>query len=933
MKKQSTKLVLIDGYALLYRGFHALPELTTSKGELINAVYGFTTIMLKALEELQPTHVAVCLDRKGPTFRHKLYDEYKGTRNKAPDELHKQIPRLKEVIEAFNIPMYSMKGFEADDFIGTISKTCGVHNVIVTGDRDTLQLVDDDTRVYTLGRGIKDTVLYDEEKVREKYDGLSPEQLVDFKGLAGDASDNIPGVSGIGEKTAITLLNKFGTLDALYEEIKKNDFAERNKKEKIIRPKVLENLIEQEENAFLSRRLGRIVTDISINFNLEDARMRDYDRSKVLEVFRELEFKNLLNKIPEAHQQSKSGQRSLFNQSKKVSASFSLEEKNAQNGVSYQLIKTNDQLTRLIKTLKKQKIFAIDSETTSLNAIEAEPVGISICFKEKEAFYIAHPKKFDTKALSALKEILEDEKIKKVGHNIKYDIIALKNADFEIKGVSFDTMIGSYLFDSTNRRYKLDDIIFQEMGYKMMSYSDLVGTGRKKKLITEVNEEKLTFYAAEDADFTFRLYKKLEKDFAKNKPLTKLFEAIELPLIDALVDMEINGVKVDAKILKKLSTEFAQKLNTTTEEIYKLAGRSDFNIASTQQLSKILFETLKLPIKGIKKTTRGYSTAASELEKLRNLHPIIELIENFRELSKLKSTYIDALPKLINKKTGRIHTSFNQVGAATGRLSSSDPNLQNIPIRSEYGSDIRKAFIAEKGTKLLAADYSQIDLRVIASISNDEAMIKSFNNNEDIHASTASRIFNKDITDISANERSAAKAINFGVIYGMSAFGLSQNLKISRDEAKEYIDTYFERHPGIKNYMRDIVLKAEADGFVETLAGRRRFMPELTAKNPMVRKAGERVAINMPVQGTSADIIKIAMNTLFEEIKNTETHMKMLLQIHDELIFEVEEGHEETAKKLVVSHMENVSKSSLITNLNVPLVVNASIGDNWSVLK
>lgn len=931
MKKQSTKLVLIDGYALLYRGFHALPELTTSKGELINAVYGFTTIMLKALEELKPTHVAVCLDRKGPTFRHKLYEEYKGTRSKAPDELHKQIPRLKEVIEAFNIPMYSMKGYEADDFIGTISKTCGVPNVIVTGDRDALQLVDKDTGVYTLGRGIKDTIVYNEDMVREKYDGLSPDQLVDYKGLAGDSSDNIPGVSGIGDKTAIKLLNEFGSLDNLYKEIKKAGFEERNKTEKLIRLKALQNLLEQEENAFLSRRLGRIVTDISINFNLEDARMKDYDKEKVLSVFKELEFKNLLNKIPEAQAKSPTGQRSLFDKNAPA-AKFSLEATNNENGVTYHLVKNDNELKRLLKKLKDKKEIAVDCETTSLNAIEAEVVGISIAFKEKDAYYIAYPSNFSTDLVRELKDILEDEKVGKIGHNIKYDIIALKNAGFEIKGVSFDTMIASYLHDSTNRRYKLDDLVFQELGYKMMSYDDLTGTGRKRKLITEVSEEKLTFYAAEDADFTLRLYNLVKKNLKDEKRIQKLLDTIEMPLIDVLVDMEINGILVNPDILKKLSTHFAKELNKITAEIYKLAGTADFNIASTQQLSKILFEKLQLPTRGIKKTTRGYSTAASELEKLKNEHPIIELIEKFRELSKLKSTYVDALPKMITEKTNRIHTSFNQVGAATGRLASTDPNLQNIPIRSEYGNEIRSAFVAEKGKKLIAADYSQIDLRVIASIANDTAMIESFKNNKDIHASTASRIFGKNIEDISANERSAAKAINFGVIYGMSAFGLSQNLKISREEAKDYIDTYFERHPGIQKYMQDVVLQAEKDGFVETLAGRKRHMPELTARNAMVRKSGERIAINMPVQGTSADIIKIAMNTLFEEIKDNDK-IKPLLQIHDELIFEVDESFAEKAEKLVKRHMEAVSESKLIKNLSVPLVVNTSIGNHWGELK
>ncbi|MBU1167312.1 DNA polymerase I [Patescibacteria group bacterium] len=928
MNKKRIKLALIDGNALIHRGFHALPPLTTSQGELVNAVYGFTMILLKALEELKPTHIAVTFDRKGKTFRHKMYKDYKARREAAPNELYKQIPRVQEIVTAFNMPIYSMKGYEADDFIGTLSKTCHVPNVIVTGDNDALQLVDDDTQVYTLRRGFKDTIIYDEKKVENKFNGLKPDQLIDYKGLAGDSSDNIPGVQGVGEKTAIKLLLKFGTLEKLYEAIKQPDFADKNKKQKLIRPKTLETLLAQEKQAFLSKKLGTIVTDMKVNFNLADAELKDFDIDKVVKLFQELEFRNLLNKIPEPRQikAGPTAQASLFDK-KKVAEKFSLQDKCQTHGVKYHLLEDHQEIRTFLDKLAKTKTFAVDTETTSLRPLEAKLIGISFALKEKEAYYLANFLDLPADLQKQTKDILENKNIKKIAHNFKYDYIIFKNHGINLQNVWFDTMVASYLLESNSRRHSLDDLAFKEFSYKMVSFSDLVGTGKDKKDITEVNKEKLAFYASEDADMTLKLNHLFIDRFKEEKKLEKLFFDIEMPLVIVLSEMEIAGIKVDKKKLEKLSKEFGQYIVDLTQQIYELAGTKAFNINSTQQLSEILFKTLKIPVKGLKKTQKGVSTAASELAKIRQAHPIVTLIEQYRELAKLQNTYVDTLPKLVNNKTGRIHTSFNQTITATGRLSSSDPNLQNIPIRSKFGTKIREAFVADKDQKLISADYSQIDLRVVASISKDPEMTKAFKNGEDIHGRTAALVFGKKQSEVSKKERNFAKTINFGVLYGMSAFGLSQTLNIAPADAQEYIDTYYQKHPGIKEYADKTIAFARKNGYVETLVGRRRYLPELQSSTGPLVKAGERIAINMPVQGTSADIIKIAMNNIYQEMIDKKLPLKMLLQIHDELIFEVPQKEVAAMSKLVQKRMEEAF------TLNVPLKVEVCSGDNWGELK
>ena len=835
MIKKKQKFVLIDGNALIHRAYHAIPPLTTKSGELVNSVFGFASILLKAIEEIKPTHMAVAFDMKGPTFRHKMYKEYKATRVKAPQELYDQMDRIKQLVEAFNIPIYEKQGFEADDIVGTLSKKIKINNVIVTGDLDELQLVDDNTEVYTMRRGMQDTVLYDEKKVVERF-GIKPDQLIDYKGLRGDPSDNIPGVKGVGEKTASILLQKYGTIENLYKEIKKSEKIEG------ISDRIRKLLLDQEEQARMSKELATIIVDMDLEIDLKKCEMKDYDKDEVVDLLRELEFRSLLSRLPESILDGK--QQSLLddNNSEKKIEKIDLEKYN------YTLVDSEEKFDNLVNNLEKIKEFAIDTETTSVKPVEASLVGVSFSIDNK-SWYL--PRKLIEKhenLKSKLEKILENKEIKKIAHNGKYDLIVLKNYGFNLN-IDFDTMIAAHIITSNSRGNSLDNLAFQELGHQMMSYEDIVGKGRNKIKIEEVDLEKLAYYACEDADYTFKLKKVFEKKLKKLKKLKEVFENIEMPLVATLALMEIEGIKIDKDFFKKLSEEYDKKLRKLETNIYKQAGTSNFNINSTQQLSKILFEKLNISNKGIKKNTTGYSTAAQELEKLHGKHNIIPLIEEYREYNKLKNTYIDSIPKLINKKTNRVHTSFNQTITTTGRLSSSDPNLQNIPVRTEVGRKIRKGFIAEKGFELLSLDYSQIELRLVAQMSKDSNLTKAFKNNEDIHARTASLVFNKDIKDIDYDERRFAKTINFGVIYGMGSTALSRNLDISRKEAREFIEKYFKTFPSIKKYTEETLEFANENGYVKTQLGRRRYLPELNSKQPMLRAAAERMAVNMPLQG------------------------------------------------------------------------------------
>ncbi|MFA7087855.1 MAG: DNA polymerase I [Patescibacteria group bacterium] len=925
MSKTKPRLIIIDGNALIHRSFHALPTtMRTKNGQVVNAVYGFTSFLLKAINEFNPEYIVLTLDKKGPTFRHEAYAEYKAQRIKAPDELYEQIPLVKRVAEAFSIPIFELEGFEADDLIGTICKQTdqikNLEKIIITGDLDTLQLVNKKTKVYTMSRGLSDSVLYGEDQVKERY-GLKPEQMIDYKALRGDPSDNIPGVRGIGEKTASELLQTFGTLDAVIVAAKKNNTK--------IKPRWLELLKEYEKDAYLSRDLATIDCHAPINFLLEDSRFSSFELEKVLSVFSEFEFKSLLVKVKTIRD----------NLNKNTDKNQSPEEKISEEDIvlasgkakfirnaekfKYQLVDNDQKFSAFLKKLKLQKTFAIDTETSELDPLKAKLIGISFSWKEGEAYFILSTKE----RLALLKPILENEKIKKCGHNLKFDWRVLKAQGIETSGIEFDTMIASYLLNPGNRQHDLDSLAFTELGYEKISKRDLADSQPTQLTLnfTSIDPEKLSLYSCEDADFTNRLTKKLKKKI-KEEELDKVANKIELPLIPVLGGMENAGIKIEKKSLEKLNAMVGKKLLDLEKAIYKNAG-SKFNINSPKQLAEILFINLEIPSDNIKKTKTGFSTAEDELNKIKNLHPLIGIIQDYRELNKLQTTYLNGLPKEINPITGRIHSNFNQTITATGRLSSANPNLQNIPARTEEGRKIREAFIAEKGFRLVGFDYSQIELRLAAHMSGDKKMITAFNSGKDIHSATAAEINGIPLAEVTKTMRQEAKAVNFGIIYGQGPHGLSQNAGISYAQASDFIKKYFIAYPGIKKMMNNSITEAKKHGYTSTLFGRKRPLPEIDSSMPMVRKSAERMAINTPIQGTAADLIKMAMIKISEKIKNQENEIRLLLQVHDELIFEIKEDKIKNYAPLIKEIMENILK------LRVPILVDENIGDNWGELK
>lgn len=920
MPKPKSKFILIDGNALVHRAFHALPPLTTKDGELVNAVYGFLTIFFRALKEIKPEYVAVTFDKAKKTFRHEMYTEYKATRVKAPQELYDQIPKIKGLLELFKIPVYELEGYEADDVIGTICHLKSVdrpdiETMIVTGDLDTLQLVDDNTKVYSMKRGLSDTIIYDDKAVEERFDGLKPDQMIDYKSLRGDPSDNIPGVKGIGEKTAITLLKQFKSLDNLYENLDSKKISE----------SVREKLTEHKAEAFLSYKLATIVKDAPIKFKLEDAKIQTYNKQEVMDVLQKYQFASLAGKLPEF-----GGKAVTFNEPEQSQQSQAKTERH-----DYQIIKTEQDLDKFIKELSKQKIFAFDTETTGLNTFDLQILGLSFAWEENKAFYVPVAEikgeglfeeiKINNQWLAKLKPILENPKIEKFGHNVKYDAEVLLNYDIKVTPLVFDPMIASYLLNPGSRGHGLDNQSFAEFGYQKISFNQLTTLENKKKIsITQVPLAKLGNYSCEDADFTWRLYKVLSKKLESEK-LLKLFEEIEMPLVPVLIVIEHNGIKIDLNFLKVFSKKLTKQIDEVSKKIFKLAGQ-EFNISSPQQLKEILFDKLQISTQGIGHTKTGFSTAADELEKLRGRHEIIDLISEYRELTKLLSTYIDALPELVNKKTGRVHTSFNQTITATGRLSSSNPNLQNIPIKTELGREVRKAFIAEKGNKIISADYSQIELRIVASIANDKNMIAAFENDEDIHTITAAKINNIKPEDVTKDMRRAAKEVNFGIMYGMGANGLSARTGISREEAQTFIRKYFEAFPNMKKYIEETKDFVRDNGYVETLFGRRRYLPDIHSGVPNIAAAAERMAVNMPVQGTAADLIKLAMIKIQNKLFQISPKSKMILQVHDELVFEVPENEVAKVSKFVREEMENVYK------FKCPIKVEVESGPNWGMM-
>ncbi|MBU6447513.1 DNA polymerase I [Patescibacteria group bacterium] len=905
--KNTKRYMLVDGNALVHRAFHAIPNLTTKSGEPTNAVYGFTVILLKAMKDINPTHIALTFDLAGPTFRHEKYDEYKATRVKAADELYQQIPICKEVVRALGINIFEKAGFEADDALGTLVEKIKEENkgadfevLIVTGDLDTLQLVDGNIKVYTLRKGLTDIMIYDRAAVRQRY-GIEPEQMVDFKAIKGDPSDNIKGIKGIGEKGALDLIKEYGSIEGIYKNLDK--LKERTRK----------MFEEQKDQLKLSRELSKIVLDVPLDYNLPQYHFSQIDYSKVVELFQRLEFKSLIQKLPKVE-----GAREITpEQAQKIEA---------KENSKYILVNTPDAVEKLGNELSSQKEFAFDTETTGLGAIDHDLVGISLSWEKGKAYYVPAAM-LKTSEAAKLKQALQNPQIKKTAHNIKYDYLALKRFGILVSGAYFDTMIASYLLSPGSRSHDLDTLAFSEFGYQMQPIEELIGKGKQQITMDRVAAEKISFYACEDADYTWRLREVLAPRL-QQEGLEKIFFDIEMPLAIVLAHMEENGILLDTDLFTKLEKQADKDLKLLEERIYKQAGQ-EFNINSPAQLKVILFEKLQLPVMAagmyVKKTKTGFSTAASELEKMRDMHPIIAEILDYRELAKLQSTYISALPKLLSKD-GRLHTSFNQTIAATGRLSSSNPNLQNIPVAdSGVASEIRKGFVADKGYKLLSVDYSQIELRVVAHLSGDKNMIEIFNSEQDIHTATAMQLYGeKDPKKITKEMRRDAKTINFGVLYGVSSFGLSERVDMSRGEAADFIKKYYGVFAGVKKYLEKVIEQTREKGYVENELGRRRYIPEINSSQFQIRSAAERAAINMPVQSLAADIIKIAMNRIAGEIDIQSGDIKLLLQVHDELVFEVRENKVAEYAKKIKQMMQDAY------NLEVPLLAEAKAGQNWT---
>lgn len=878
------RLFLIDGSSYIYRAFYAIRHLSNSKGLPTNAIYGFTQMLLKVLKDHRPDYLAVVFDSKAPTFRSEAFKEYKANRPAMPEGLIPQIPYIKRIIEGYRIATLEMDGYEADDLIGTVAKglESEVDVVVITGDKDLLQLVGDRIQVYDTMKEKR----FGEEEVIERF-GVRPEQVVEVMGLAGDAIDNIPGVPGIGEKTAIELIKTFGSIENLLNHL-----------DQVPQKKLKEKLENHGELARLSRKLATLRTDVPIACRKEDFALSSPDPGSLRGLFKELEFNKLLRELPEEVPQGKADR-------------------------DYRLVTDRDGFLSLLHDLRESKCFAIDVETTSLYPMWAKPVGISFSHTPHQAFYIPighrHGEQLPLSwVLQELKPLLEDEGVKKVGQNIKYDWIVLKHHGITMRGILCDTMIASYLLNPTKHNHNLNEIAREYLDREVTDYKEV--TGGKGVTFDQVDLEKARDYSCEDADVTFQLFHLLLPKL-KEGGFEDLFNRIEMPLAIVLAKMEMNGVKIDIDLLSDFSKEIENHLRLKMDQIHGLAGE-DFNINSSQQLGKILFDKLKLPV--IKKTKTGYSTDMEVLEKLSLHHDLPLEILGYRSLSKLKSTYIDALPKLLHPETGRVHTSYNQTVTATGRLSSSDPNLQNIPIRTEEGNRIRQAFIPEKGYVIVSADYSQIELRILAHLSRDEVLIEAFRRDEDVHSRTASEIFGVPMEKVTPLMRREAKVINFGIIYGMSAYGLSQQLKIEPKIAQTYIDEYFKKYAGVQTYIQTSLEEVRRKGFVTTLLNRRRYLPEILSPTVAIRQASERMAINTPLQGTAADIIKVAMIRIQDRLENLPLSTKMIMQVHDELVFEVPEEEIEKALSMIRTEMETVME------LSIPLKVSIHSGKNWA---
>ncbi len=883
-------IYLVDASSYIYRAYHAIRGLSNSLGLPTNATFGFTRMLIKLLEDRAPEYLAMLFDSKAPTFRHRLYEAYKANRPPVPEDLRVQIPYIKELTEGFNLPVLEMEGYEADDLIGTLAsqaQSAGFSVVMVTGDKDFIQLV---TRDAIIWDPMKDKTI-NLQVIKESF-GVDPVQMVDVMSLSGDSSDNIPGVPGIGQKTALSLIGTYGSLDSLYQQV-----------DKISRKKLKENLIKFNDQAYLSRKLVKIDKEAPVEFDPEKYKFRSPDNKKLSRLFKVLEFRQLQQQYPVASD---------------------LDVKN------YQGIFDLKTLKDFVSRLERSERFSIDTETTSRNPMEARLVGLSFSLMADEAFYIPCGHKGEDASLQLtsevvleqLRPVLENPDIKKVGQNIKYDWLILNRHGIFLRGVCFDTMVASYLINPSKRAHNLDQIALDFLDHKTISYEDVTGKGKNAVGFDYVPVKKAIPYACEDADITLMAADVL-KPRLEDMGVMELFKNVELPLIPVLMRMEQAGICVDTQQLQTLSKSFGMQLEQLEQMVFSLAGEP-FNINSSQQLGGILFEKLKLPVQKKTKKKTGYSTDVSVLETLAKSHELPAHILRHRTLSKLKTTYADALIDLVNPETGRIHTSYNQTVTSTGRLSSSDPNLQNIPIRTPEGRQIRSAFIPQKGWLLLAADYSQIELRILAHYSEDEILLEAFHNDEDIHARTASEIFNIFPEMMSSELRRQAKVINFGIIYGMSSYRLSNELGISRKMAETYIKNYFARYEGVKKFIDQTIASAKKTGQTSTLFGRIRLLPEINSPNKIIRQAAERTAINTPIQGTAADLLKVAMINVDKVLRKKRLGTTMLLTVHDELVFEVPPGEIHEATQIVSETMENV------WNMKVPLKVNIQRGKNWA---
>lgn len=938
-------LVLVDGSSYLYRAFHAFPPLTNQEGEPTGAMYGVVNMLKSLISQVEPSHIAVVFDAKGKTFRDELFEQYKSHRPPMPDELRSQIQPLHAIIKALGIPLISVEGVEADDVIGTLAVQAakeGKHVLISTGDKDMAQLVNNHIMLINT----MNNTLLDREGVIEKY-GIPPELVIDWLALQGDSSDNIPGVKGVGEKTALALLQGIGSIKTIYENLDKvAELSFRGAKT------FATKLLAEKEMADLSYLLATIKTDVELDVTHDQLTTSPQDHDKLVALFGKYEFKKWLNEVMNGTNPVTTSTKERMPNNYAATQAVEKTESFAKVEIDrskYETVRTEAQLEKWIEKIQAEKLVAVDTETNALDVMSAELVGISFGLASGEACYIPLTHKEEvseqagqgdlfaenttnvgyelvknqinlTACLAALKPILEDKQIKKIGQNIKYDLTVFANHGIEVQGVEFDTMLESYTQNSTGR-HNMDDLAERYLGHKTIAFEEIAGKGKNQLTFDKIVLDVASEYAAEDADVTMKLHQTLFPELEKTPTLLKLFNEIEMPLVRVLSHIERNGVLIDPQKLLAQSQEIEQRLAEVEAEVHQVAGQ-EFNLASTKQLQEILFEKLGLPVK--KKTPKGApSTNEEVLEELaQEGHIVPKLLIEHRGLSKLKSTYTDKLPQMINPKTGRVHTSYHQAVTATGRLSSSDPNLQNIPIRNEEGRRIRQAFIAREGYKVVAADYSQIELRIMAHLANDAGMQKAFAEGKDIHRSTAAEIFGVLLEEVTNEQRRNAKAINFGLIYGMSEFGLSNQLGISRQEARSYMDAYFNRYPNVLQFMTDIKAKAAEQGYVETLLGRRLYLPEIKSSNAMRRKAAERVAINAPMQGTAADIIKVAMIGIDKMIFG-DKNIKMIMQVHDELVFEVKSEKVDHYSQLIKAEMEKAIK------LHVPLIADVGVGDNW----